>query len=138
MPALSTEMTGLIALAVLILVHVSVQAMLLKSSAGNAWTVSARDTTPEVSELAQRAKRATANLLETALVFVIIALVTEVTGRGNSITAASAIVYLIGRSAYLPAYLIGYPWVRTIIWNISTAALAVMIAGVLITTPMTS
>lgn len=133
MSGMSIELNGLAALAVLILIYVSVQSMLQKASLGNAWTVGARDSTPQQNEISGRAKRATENLLETALIYVCLAVVIEFTGRSSAITEWGALVYLIGRAVYLPAYLAGYPWVRTIIWNISTAALAVMLIGLLIT-----
>ena len=118
-------------MAFLILVYVSVQAMLLKSSAGNEWTVGARDLAAGESPLSARAKRATQNLLETALIYVCLAVATELTGHSSALTEWGTIVYLTGRTIYLPAYLSGAPWVRTIIWNISTAALAVMLYGAL-------
>ena len=131
MSGMNIEITGLIALAFLILVYVSVQSMALKAVAGNSWTVGARDNPVAENPLAGRAKRATSNLLETALVYVCLAVATELSGRSTALTEWGAIVYLVGRTVYLPAYLSGVPWLRTIIWNISTAALAVMLYGVL-------
>ena len=127
---MTIELWGLVALAVQALLHISVQGLSLKVSVGNAWTVSSRDTSVERGVFTARAKRATENFLETAPAFIALALVILFTGRSNSFTEVGTIVYAVGRFAYLPAYLSGVPMLRTIIWKIATAALALMLAGI--------
>ena len=127
---LTIETYGLIAVAIQALLHVSVQGLVLKASVGNAWTVGARDNPVEPGMIAARAKRATENFIETAISFIAIALVIIVTERSNMLTQIGCIVYVAGRFIYLPAYLTGIPWFRTLVWNASTAGLAAMIAGV--------
>lgn len=128
---MSIALWGLIGLAVLVLVQVGVDSFLLKGSVGNAWTVGPRDTPPEAGPLAGRAHRALWNLLETAPAFIALALVAELTGRGGAWIGWGVALYLAGRIAYLPAYLSGLPWIRTIFWQVATIGLVVMLIGIL-------
>lgn len=127
---MSIALWGLIGLAALILVHVSLDSFLLKGSVGNAWTVGPRDTPPESGRVAGRAHRALWNLLETAPAFLALALVAEMSGRGGLWVTWGIALYLAGRVAYLPAYLTGWPWVRTVIWQVSMVGIVAMLIGV--------
>lgn len=127
---MSMALIGLVGLAVLVLVHVSVDSFLLKGSVGNAWTVGPRDTPPEAGLMAGRAHRALWNLLETAPAFLALALVAELSGRGGGWTQWGVWLYLGGRAAYLPAYLSGLPWLRTVIWQVATLGIVALLVGV--------
>jgi uncharacterized MAPEG superfamily protein len=129
-PSLTIEAWGLIALSIQALIHVSVQGLVLKASVGNTWTVGSRDIPMEPGYLAARAKRATENFQETAIAFLAIALVIILADLSNKVTSVGCIIYIVGRIIYLPAYLAGIPWFRSLIWNASTAGLAAMIVGV--------
>ena len=123
---------GLICLSILALIHVSCDSVLLKLSVGNAWTAGPRDTAVSRSALAGRARRAFTNFLETAPVFISLALVAELAGLHSALITSGISTYLGGRAFYLPAYLSGVPYLRTAIWLIATSGLAVMLAGVLL------
>ncbi|MDG1431562.1 MAG: MAPEG family protein [Paracoccaceae bacterium] len=129
-PSLTIEAWGLIALSIQALIHVSVQGLVLKASVGNTWTVGSRDIPMEPGNLAARAKRAAENFQETAIAFLAIALVIILADLSNKVTSVGCIIYIVGRIIYLPAYLAGLPWVRSLIWNASTAGLVAMIVGV--------
>lgn len=129
-PSLTIEAWGLIALSIQALIHVSVQGLVLKASVGNTWTVGSRDIPMEPGNLAARAKRAAENFQETAIAFLAIALVIILADLSNKVTSVGCIIYIVGRIIYLPAYLAGIPWFRSLIWNASTAGLAAMIVGV--------
>ena len=45
------------------------------------------------------------------------------TDRSNTWSEIGAQVYFWGRLAYLPAYAVGLPWVRTFIWQIATVGI---------------
>ena len=128
-PSLTIEAWGLIALSIQALIHVSV-GLVLKASVGNTWTVGSRDIPMEPGNLAARAKRAAENFQETAIAFLAIALVIILADLSNKVTSVGCIIYIVGRIIYLPAYLAGIPWFRSLIWNASTAGLAAMIVGV--------
>lgn len=127
---LTIETWGLVALSIQALLHVSVQGLVLKAKVGNAWKVGARDNPVDPGVIAARAKRATENFIETAIGCIAVALVIILTERSNSFTEIGCIVYIACRFFYLPAYLTGIPWVRTLLWNAATAGLAAMILGV--------
>ena len=122
---------GLTCLSLLTLIHISFDSFLLKLSVGNAWTAGPRDTPVTKSALAGRARRAFANFLETAPVFISLALVAEQAKRHNTLITLGIYAYLGGRALYLPGYLIGLPYLRSAIWLIATSGLALMLAGIL-------
>lgn len=129
---MSVELYLLAASVVVGLVYLGFQALLYKSQVGNAASIGARDGMPRAERLAGRAERAFRNFLETYPIFVGLVVLVELSGHSNGVTQWSASVYLGMRVAYLPLYLGGVPWVRTIFWNIATAALAVMLVGVFV------
>lgn len=129
---MSIALWGLVGLAVLVLIYVSVDSFLLKGSVGNAWTVGARDNSPEVGPVAARAHRALWNLLETAPAFLAVTLVAELTARGGAWVTWGVLLYLAARTAYLPAYLSGLPWVRTVFWQVATLGIVLILVGVLV------
>lgn len=127
---MSIALTGMVAFAALVLVHVSVDSFLLKGSVGNAWTVGPRDTDPEAGPYARRAHRALWNFLETAPAFLALAVVATLTSRGGLWVTWGVALYLAGRVLYLPAYIAGVPWLRTIIWQVSMIGIVAMLIGI--------
>lgn len=120
---------ALVGFALLVLVHVGAHSLLLKASDGNYWTVGPRDHPAAASVLANRGARALRNLLETAPAFLALMLALHWTGREAMLAPVGATVYLAGRIAYLPAYLSGVPWLRTLCWLTATSGLALMLIG---------
>ena len=122
---MAPELTHLALLAVLALIHVSAHGPIQKAKAGNARTIG-----PPDGHLTGRARRALSNFLETAPVFLCATRVLHLADRAVPMTRIAAAVNLAARTAYLPAYLSGIPWLRTLIWNAATAALAVLLLGI--------
>ena len=79
------------------------------------------------SEMAGRAKRAHANMLESLVLFAILILVVQVAGLNNEMTALGAQIFVFARLVYAVVYIVGVPWLRTVIWGISVVGM-VMIA----------
>ena len=128
---MTPELTFLALTAVLVLLHVGTQGLLQKHERGNAWTIGPRDipaTTP--APLTGRAQRALGNLLETLPAFIAATLVLHLADTASPMTRGASVIYLTTRALYLPAYLSALPWVRTILWNTATAALAAVIIGI--------
>jgi uncharacterized MAPEG superfamily protein len=94
---------------------------------GIGYAVSARDEWKNPTGIAGRIERAYYNLLETLGPFAALVLVVLYTGNANANTALGAQIYFWGRVLYLPAYMAGLPWLRTIIWTISTCGLALIL-----------
>lgn len=84
---------------------------------GLAWGAGPRDETPQaLSRLGGRVERAFRNFLETFVFFAAAVLLLHATGRGDANSALGAQIYLWARLLYLPAYAIGVPYLRTLIW----------------------
>ena len=129
---MSVELWGLVGLAVLVLAYVSVQGLIVDLIGGITWGTGPRDRPAPAHVLIGRANRALRNLLETAPAFMALVLVAELSGRANAVTGAAAMVYLAARSLYLPLYLVGVPWLRSIAWNIATGAIVAVLVGIII------
>lgn len=127
LPQLPVEIAYLALSTLLLLIHISVQAMLLRSSTSNRWSAGARDEPPVLSPLGGRAERALRNFLETFAAFAVLALALQQTGRDDWWSALGAALYFWGRVAYLPLYLAGVPWLRSAAWCVATLGIAVML-----------
>ncbi len=124
---MSIEMMALFGAMVLGLVHLTAASFTFKAQVGNRYTVGARDEGLQPTGMAGRAARAYANFRETFPAFVGLALAVEVLGAGDWWTGFGAALYFWCRVAYLPAYLAGVAWVRTLIWNFSAIGLVIML-----------
>lgn len=130
---MSIEFLALFGAMVLGLVHLSAASFAFKAQVGNAYTVGPRDAGLQPMGVAGRLQRAQLNFQETFPIFAAAVLALEVFGQtGGWLSEAGTLIYLGGRSAYLPLYAAGVPWLRTFSWNIATAGLVmVMFAGVI-------
>jgi uncharacterized MAPEG superfamily protein len=81
---------------------------------------------PELKGFAGRARRAQNNMLENLILFAVLVLVAVVTGKTNEATLVGAQMFFYSRIVYLLIYLIGIPWVRTLVWAVSVAGLIVI------------
>lgn len=105
---------------VLGLVHVGLAAALGTAQRGLGWNVGNRDGEAKpLTGFAARAARASGNFLETFPFFAAAALAVVLAQKGNAHTALGAQIYLWARVAYLPIYVIGIPYLRTLVWAAS-------------------
>jgi uncharacterized MAPEG superfamily protein len=124
---LSTEMTVLGWSFVLFLAHMMVQASTAIGDRGMAFNAGPRDDPPKpLGRMAARADRAFANFKETWPIFIALALGLAVTGRSGGPAATGAWIWLGARIAYLPLYLFGVPYVRSLAFGVSAAGLVMM------------
>jgi uncharacterized MAPEG superfamily protein len=87
---------------------------------GLKWNASNRD--GEVKPLtgaAARAVRANANFLETFPFFAAAVLGVVVGGKSSAHTVLGCEIYLAARIAYLPIYIVGIPYLRTLVYGVS-------------------
>lgn len=89
-----------------------------------------RDSMPALTGWASRATRAHLNMLESLVVFAILVLVAHATGRLNETTALGANLFFWARLAYAVIYVLGIPWLRTLIWTVSFIGLLVILSQV--------
>jgi uncharacterized MAPEG superfamily protein len=123
---LGPEMAALAASVVLLILQVFLQAATATADLGLDWNASPRDDSRTPRELAGRSQRALTNLLETYPAFVALALALVVTGQSGQLGAAGAWLWLSARVIYVLLYLIGVPYVRSVVWLGSVFGLAIM------------
>ena len=62
--------------------------------------------------------------------FVALAVATELSGRSDGLTQWGAQLYFWARWAYLPLYLAGVQYLRSLVWLVAAAGLMLMFFGV--------
>jgi len=106
----------------LLVVHVWLLPMMLNLSNAS-WLLGSRDEPVELSVLTQRAKRAAANYMETAPVFLTLALMAMI----QQIDLSELAMYWIGlRLVYMPLYVAGVAYIRSVVWIAALVVLVMM------------
>ncbi len=103
------------------------QGALVPLNQGFGWGLGSRDGKPDYTDMQGRASRTIANHIEGMLLYVPLVLVIELTSLSSSLTVWGAGLYLGGRLAYAPLYLLGVPYLRSLAWGISL--LGIMLVG---------
>ncbi|MBP3975017.1 MAPEG family protein [Pseudoxanthomonas spadix] len=102
------------------LVYVLVAGALVTAKRGIKWNAGNRDTPAEpLTGPPARAQRASANFMETFPFFAAAVLAVIALERQSPQTALAAQLYFWARLAYLPVYVIGIPYLRTLVWLVS-------------------
>ncbi|MEZ5871344.1 MAG: MAPEG family protein [Nitratireductor sp.] len=124
---MSIELKMLLFTVVLFFVQLIAQVVFEMVQNGIGYTVSARDDWKTPTGMTGRIERAYFNLLETMPAFAALVLIVLYTGNANANTALGAQIFFWGRVLYFPAYLTGIPFIRTIIWLVSTGGLLMIL-----------
>ena len=111
--------------------YLGAQSLIFRWHYGLIYTATSRDETPPESAWLGRAERALKNFQETWNVFIIVALLAHFAAPGDPLIFWGALVYFAGRIVYLPLYLFGTFGLRSLVWNIATLGLGLMMYGVL-------
>ena len=85
-----------------------------------------RDQLPEATPFAGRAERTARNTLENFALFAALALVAHVAGVQTPRVLLGAELFFWSRLAYIAVYYIGIPYLRTAVWAVGIAGLAMM------------
>lgn len=129
---MTTELTLLAWTLVLAVVQIFAFDIARTGQYGVKWNTGARDAAmPPLSPVAERLRRAQDNLYETLPLFIAAVLILHVAGKSSALTLLGCQMYLFGRVAYLPLYAAGVPWLRSIVWLVSFAGLAVLLFATL-------
>lgn len=124
------EVTILFLAALLLLVHIFAAANARTNQYGVEWNMGARDEAmPPLNPKAGRLLRAQANFAETLPIAIIALLGAVVAGRTSEWTAIGGWIWLAGRVAYLPLYAMGIAKIRTLIFLVSLAGLAMILVA---------
>jgi uncharacterized MAPEG superfamily protein len=110
--------------------YVLIAAGLATAQRGLLWNASNRDGEPKpLTGAAARAVRANHNFLETFPFFAGAAIAVVVAGHNTAHTALGAELYFWARLAYLPIYIVGIPYLRTLVWAVSLWGLLQVLEG---------
>ena len=90
-----------------------------------------RDNASAPSVLAARADRAAENTKENFILFTALALTAAIAGLNTPRIELGAQVFVIARLVYLPLYVVGVPYVRSLAWGVGIAGLGMMVSGLL-------
>lgn len=126
---MTPELTALTLAALLQCVQFVIFAIPANLELGPGYTTSARDRAPsrEMSEKTRRLQRAMNNHFEGLILFTIAVLVITFSDKGDAITAACALIYLVARVLYVPAYYFGWRPGRSLIWMTGFGATVIML-----------
>jgi len=97
---------------------------------GMKFGLSNRDNPPEPTPLGGRAVRTAANTIENFVLFAALALTAHAAGRGDEATFGAQ-VFFWARLVYLPVYWAGVTYMRSAIWGVGIAGLAMMLFAIL-------
>jgi uncharacterized MAPEG superfamily protein len=90
-----------------------------------------RDHVRPLTLVGQRAARALANMHEALPVFLALALLNLIAGTAAAMATTGALVFLIARVLYVPLYLSGVSWLRSLVWAGSWIGLILMLVPLL-------
>ncbi|WP_108662564.1 MAPEG family protein [Acuticoccus kandeliae] len=136
MTAVPTELVCVGLAGLLVIVQILLPSGARMMANGLTWAAGPRDTVPApLPPAAARAERALRNMLETFPVFVGFAIAVVVAGVSSDWTRTGAILYLVARIAYVPAYVFHIQFVRSGLWGMALLGIfilaAPLVAGVL-------
>ena len=120
------EVAALLEAILLGLIYISAAAFALKKQTGNAYAMSPRDEPIAAVGRAGRLSRAQRNFEETFPYFLAAIVAVMVSGPGGAWSWWGCVLYLAGRTLYLPLYALGLsPW-RSFAWNAATLGIPIL------------
>ena len=100
---------------------------------GYRWTASPRDAKVEpLRGVAGRLNRALRNFSETFPLFAAAVLAAQLAGTHNALTVWGAQLYFWARVAYVPLYAAGVPLIRSLVWNVGTIGIMLLIVALVL------
>ena len=126
---MSVELRLLAWSVILLLVYIVAQGAFVSRVRGLVWNAGPRDEGQgTLPTYAGRAQRALDNFKETWPAFIALALALAVTSRTGGTGALGAWTWFVARVVYLPLYLFGVPWLRSLAYGVSLVGLIMMLA----------
>jgi uncharacterized MAPEG superfamily protein len=127
---MSVELTLLIWSAALAFAYLCVQAVAYRMDYGIKFAGTQRDNERPPNKWAARGNKCLRNFLETYGIFIALAVATELSGRSDALTQWGSQIWFWSRWAYLPAYFIDVPLMRSALWSVSMVGLIMLFIGV--------
>ena len=87
-----------------------------------------RSRTPALPVWAERAQRAHHNMVENLVHFIPLVLVLELTQSHSRLSALACVVFVVARTLYVPLYILGVKWWRSVSYTLGLAAEGVLVA----------
>ncbi|MDA7427250.1 MAPEG family protein [Primorskyibacter aestuariivivens] len=129
---MTPELTALTLAALLQVIQFGIYSISAQKQVGTKYAASPRDEPRQLTGFAGRAQRAMNNHFEGLILFSIAVFVVTYADQASGVTAACAMLYLIARILYFPAYLFGWtPW-RSAIWAVGFLATTIMLLAALL------
>jgi len=119
----TVELSLLVWAVVLTFVQMVIAATAATAEVGLPKLAGNREGLGELPGWAGRAQRAHRNMLESLVLFAALVLVAQATGANNDMTALGAQLFFWARLVYAVVYLVGIPWLRTLVWAVSVVGL---------------
>ncbi len=117
---------------VLLAAYIMTEGQTATRDRGLGWNAGPRDGEAKpLGVLAGRAQRALRNFQETHPAFIALALALAVSGRTGGLGEAGAWTWFAARIVYLPLYLLGVPYLRSLCWTVSMLGLILMLVRLL-------
>ncbi|MGA6115142.1 MAPEG family protein [Agrobacterium tumefaciens] len=117
---------------ILLLLHICIQAMSVTREVGLAWNAGARDARPDLKGVfAGRVQRASDNFRETYPAFVGLVLALAIVGDASGWGLTGGWIWTVARVVYIPLYLAGVPYMRSIAWVVSLVGLVLMLVALI-------
>ncbi len=130
---MSVELRMLVLSVVLGIVQIVAASHAASLQRGYRWTASPRDEKVEpLRGVAGRLDRALGNFLETFPLFAAVVLAAHLMDVHNALTEWGARLYFLGRLVYVPLYAAGVPLIRSLVWNVATIGILLIVAAVLL------
>ena len=90
------------------------------------WAIGNREEEIEQAPWAARADRAAQNMKENLPLFTALVLLAHVSGEADASSALGAQIFVAARVAHAAVYVAGIPYLRTLIWAVSVAGMALI------------
>lgn len=120
------ELWALLGSALLGIIHTSAASFAFKAQVGNEYSIGPRDEDLQPTGIAARLFRAQRNFLETFAIFAVCSVLVHLTDAYGALSLWGSILYLGGRTLFLPLYAFGVRWIRTFSWNLATLGLVLV------------
>ena len=122
---MSQELLYLFGSVFILLILIVVQASSSAVANGLSWALGPRDEAARQDVFSGRAKRTLNNHIEGLVLFGFAILIVETSGLNSSLTAVGGSLYFWGRLVYAPVYLLGIPYLRTLVWTVSLVGILI-------------
>ena len=127
---MTVELKMLILSVVLGIVQIVAASHTASLQRGYRWTASPRDEkVPPLRGVAGRLDRALRNFLETFPLFAAVILAAHVSDTHSALTGLGAQLYFWARLAYVLLYAAGVPVIRSLVWNVATVGILLLVAA---------